>query len=185
MKILCFSYSIKIHVFFKRTLQCLSLSFSLSINIDIYILSLWVTSCINVLCFVSWILMSYCSWQQEALLYMSDSSSAVRGQKENFHFCSQPFATTAAGSAEITQELEPKTRRLFICRFSSRRNDMHSEATLPSVFLNVVVPLSVPFSFFLFVWGSAGVALSVASHRITLCAVCCLVPFKCEALEGD
>lgn len=150
-----------------------------------YILSLWVTSCINVLCFVSWILMSYCSWQQEALRYMSDSSSAVRGQKENFHFCSQPFATTAAGSAEITQELEPKTRRLFICRFSSRRNDMHSEATLPSVFLNVVVPLSVPFSFFLFVWGSAGVALSVASHRITLCAVCCLVPFKCEALEGD
>lgn len=40
MKILCFSYSIKIHVFFKRTLQCLSLSFSLSINIDIYIESL-------------------------------------------------------------------------------------------------------------------------------------------------
>lgn len=138
------------------------------------------------------VLMSFYTWQQffisEKKSYMNNIFSVGWGQKENFHFSStsihKPFAATAAGDAEITQVLEPKTRRLFICRFLSRRNDTHSRAVQPSVFLNAVIPLSISFSHsllrldsscaFVVFWGSFGVvslrvvSLGVAAHCMAL-----------------
>lgn len=101
----------------------------------------------------------------------------------------KPFAAAAAGGAEITQVLVPKTRRLFICRFLSQRNDTHSEAMQQSVFterchssLYLILPLSLSSSYaFVVYWGSLGVvSLGVAHGTVWL-----LVLLKSDSLKGD
>lgn len=91
--------------------------------------------------------MTYYTWQQylrrnPTWTISFQQSEDKRRTSTSIH---KPFAASATGNAEITQVLEPKTRRLFICRFLSRRNDMHSGAVQPSVFLNTVIPLSISF----------------------------------------
>lgn len=157
----------------------------------------------NVLSFISWILMSYYAWQQylrrnPTWTISFQQSEDKRRTSTSIH---KPFAASATGGAEITQVLEPKTRRLFICRFLSRRNDMHSGAVQPSVFLNTVIPLSISFPHSLLLLQTAHrpllllllfflscfsvVPLDVATHCTARCNVRLFASSRSDGLKGD